>query len=399
MFRLQAEAKGLMFIYECKDNLPEFVRTDEKRLRQILINLLSNAIKYTSKGNVTFSVRYRNQVAEFVVSDTGEGVASENLERIFRPFERVSRPGSTTTGTGLGLTITRLLTEIMGGDISVSSQLDQGSQFKISLMLSAITQTKNQPVTLVQQPILGYQGAIKRLIVVDDDASHRQLMKAMLLPLGFEVIDIENPQRVLSELAAEKEKGLSIDLFMLDVSMPGMDGWELVKQLREADYFQPIMMVSADASEGRNSLQPLAPETAPLHQSYVIKPVRLQLLLDHLGRLLNLTWTYENLSAQELYKQELSKQELPKQELIAPQMITTDKKGEITGKDLDEISRLAAIGHKKGLVKKIEQLKDMAFYDEAEIVFFEKIVKCANHFQFEAILSVIDDYSAITDKP
>jgi CheY-like chemotaxis protein len=312
-----------------------------------------------------------------------------NLERIFRPFERVSRPGSTTTGTGLGLTITRLLTEIMGGDISVSSQLDQGSQFKISLMLSAITQTKNQSVTLVQQPILGYQGSIKRLMIVDDDASHRQLMKAMLLPLGFEVIDIENPQRVLSELAAEKEKGLSIDLFMLDVSMPGMDGWELVKQLREADYFQPIMMVSADASEGRNSLQPLAPETSPLHQSYVIKPVRLQLLLDHLGRLLNLTWKYENLSAQELYKQEL-----PKHELIA-----TDKKGEITEKDLDEISRLAAIGHKKGLVKKIEQLKDMAVYDETETVFFEKIVKCANHFQFEAILSVIDDYSAITDRP
>jgi signal transduction histidine kinase/purine-cytosine permease-like protein/DNA-binding response OmpR family regulator len=389
MFRLQAEAKGLMFIYECKDNLPEFVRTDEKRLRQILINLLSNAIKYTGKGNVTFSVRYRNQVAEFVVSDTGEGIASENLERIFRPFERVSRPGSTTTGTGLGLTITRLLTEIMGGDISVSSQLDQGSQFKISLMLSAITQTKNQPVTLVQQPILGYQGEIKRLMVVDDDASHRQLMKAMLLPLGFEVIDVENPQRVLSELSEEKEKGLSIDLFMLDVSMPGMDGWELVKQLREADYFQPVVMVSADASEGRNSLQPLAPETAPLHQSYVIKPVRLQLLLDHLGRLLNLTWKYESLSAQEL----------PTKELTAQQMIATDKKGEVTGKDLDEISRLAAIGHKKGLVKKIDQLKSAAVYDDYQKVFFEKIIKCANNFQFEAILSEIDDYSTITDKP
>lgn len=390
MFRLQAEAKGLMFIYECKDSLPEFVRTDEKRLRQILINLLSNAIKYTSKGNVTFSVRYRNQVAEFKVSDTGEGIAPENLERIFRPFERVSRPGSMTTGTGLGLTITRLLTEIMGGDISVTSQLDQGSQFKINLMLSAITQTKNQSIPLVQQPILGYEGATRRLLVVDDDASHRQLMKSMLLPLGFDVIDIENPQKVLPELLAEKEKGLSIDLFMLDVSMPGMDGWELVKKLRESGYFQPIMMVSADASEGRNSLEPSAIEIPPLHQAYLIKPVRLQLLLDNLGRLLNLTWKYENLPWQEI---------IPKHHSTSLHMIATDKKYEITDKDLDEISRLAAIGHKKGLVKKIEQLENMGRYDEHETVFFEKIVKCANHFQFEAILSLIDDYSAITDKP
>ncbi len=389
MFRLQAEAKGLMFIYECKDFLPEFVRTDEKRLRQILINLLSNAIKYTSKGNVTFSVRYRNQVAEFVVSDTGEGIAPENLERIFRPFERVSRPGSNTTGTGLGLTITRLLTEIMGGEISVNSRLDQGSQFKISLMLSAITQTQNQSITLVQQSILGYQESTKRLMLVDDDASHRQLMKAMLLPMGFDVIDIENPQRVLLQLAAENEKGLAIDLFILDVSMPEMNGWELVKQLREAGYFQPVMMVSADASEGRNSLEPSATETPPLHQAYLIKPVRLQLLLDHLGRLLNLTWTYENLPAPELSKSES----------VATKIIATDKKGEITGKDLDEISRLAAIGHKKGLVNKIEQLKNTAIYDDAQNVFFEKIIKCANNFQFEAILSEIDDYSAITDKP
>ncbi|WP_246841682.1 HAMP domain-containing sensor histidine kinase [Cellvibrio sp. PSBB023] len=113
MFRLQAEAKGLEFIYECQDRLPELVRTDEKRLRQILINLLSNAVKYTNKGKVVFKLRYRSQVAEFTVTDTGEGIAAENMERIFRPFERVHRPGSTATGTGLGLTITRLLCEIM----------------------------------------------------------------------------------------------------------------------------------------------------------------------------------------------------------------------------------------------------------------------------------------------
>jgi len=382
MFRLQAEAKGLEFIYECKYPLPEFVRTDEKRLRQILINLLSNAIKYTSKGNVTFRVRYRNQVAEFVVSDTGEGIAEEDMDRIYRPFERVRRAGSTTTGTGLGLTITKLLTEIMGGDISVTSRVDQGSEFKISLMLSAVTQSQKQSITLVQKPILGYSESIKRLLVVDDDASHRQLMKAMLLPLGFDVIEIENSEKVFSILEAEKEHGLLIDLFMLDVSMPGLNGWELAKQLRDAGYFQPIMMVSADASEGRNSLHLQSSEKPPIHQSYVIKPVRMQLLLDNIGRLLNLTWQYE---------MNVEMEPLPLQ------MIATDKKGKLTEMDLDEICRLAAIGHKKGLLQKIEQLKNIGVYEAEESLLFEKILKLANHFQFEAILGVVDDYTAITE--
>ena len=126
MFRLQAEDKGLAFEYHCPNPLPDLVTTDEKRLRQILINLLSNAIKYTDAGGVSLTLRYRSQVAEFTVRDTGEGIAPENIERIFRPFERIRTPGQARAGTGLGLTITRLLTEIMGGDISVTSEPGRG---------------------------------------------------------------------------------------------------------------------------------------------------------------------------------------------------------------------------------------------------------------------------------
>ncbi len=386
MFRLQAEAKGLMFIYDCKDPLPEFVRTDEKRLRQILINLLSNAIKYTTKGNVTFTIRYRSQVAEFIVSDTGEGIAAEHFERIFSPFERVRRPGSTSTGTGLGLTITRLLTEIMGGDISLISQVDKGSQFKISLMLSAVTQVSNQVATLIQQPILGYQESIKRLLVVDDESTHRQLMKSMLLPLGFDVIDMDNPVKVLSTLEDAKLQSLTVDLFMLDVSMPGLNGWDLAKQLREAGYYQPIIMVSADASEGRHfAITPMddSADVVPLHQAYVIKPVRLQLLLDHIGRLLNLTWQYEQNNDSGV---------------LSPNLIASDSIGEITENDLDEISRLAAIGHKKGLLQKINQLQLSTLYQQSDQEFLKKISQHAIHFQFENLLSLIDDYTVVLEQ-
>ncbi|HOY24445.1 MAG TPA: ATP-binding protein, partial [Cellvibrio sp.] len=289
MFRIQAENKGLQFIYECTDRLPELVRTDEKRLRQILINLLSNAIKYTDSGSVFFKLRYRNQVAEFTVKDTGEGIAPENLDRIFRPFERLRRPGSTATGTGLGLTITRLLTEIMGGDISVKSVPGEGSTFKASLMLASITAPLSEPIRAPVQTIYGYEGKARTIMLVDDEETHRQLMRTLLTPLGFRVIEVDNPLNALRVFAQQTHENNRPDLIMLDVSMPVLDGWSLAKQLRQAHFHSPIIMVSADASEGRNQ----SPETPLLHDAYITKPVQLQALLDQIQALLNLQWRYE----------------------------------------------------------------------------------------------------------
>ncbi|MDZ4260907.1 MAG: ATP-binding protein, partial [Pseudomonadota bacterium] len=369
MFRLQAEAKGLIFIYECKDRLPEFVRTDEKRLRQILINLLSNAIKYTDKGSVIFKLRYRSQVAEFTITDTGEGIAQENIERIFRPFERVRRPGSTETGTGLGLTITRLLSEIMGGDIAVTSMPGVGSTFKASLMLASISKPHAEFITAPVQTIYGYKGAMRTLMLVDDEASHRQLMRAMLAPLGFEIIELDNPLLALDRLLQEIDNNNCPDLIMLDVSMPGINGWQLAKQLREAGYHSPIIMVSADASEGKDLPAHDNTEITPLHDAYVIKPVRINLLLDHIGRLLNLVWCHE--------KQETV---IPDPHLIGTLELPADN-------HLDDIAHLAAIGHKKGLQDKIQELEKTG---AAHPVFIQELKKLTTNFQFEKILALVD---------
>lgn len=369
MFRLQAEAKGLVFIYECKDRLPEFVRTDEKRLRQILINLLSNAIKYTEKGSVVFKLRYRSQVAEFTITDTGEGIAPENIERIFRPFERVRRAGSTATGTGLGLTITRLLSEIMGGDIAVTSTPGVGSTFKASLMLASISKPHPEFITAPVQTIYGYKGAVRTLMLVDDEASHRQLMRAMLAPLGFEIIELDNPLLVLDRLTQEIDNNNCPDLVMLDVSMPGISGWQLAKQLREAGYHSPIIMVSADASEGKDLPAHDNTDVAPLHDAYVIKPVRINLLLDHIGRLLNLVWCYE--------KQETT---APVSQLIGALELPADN-------HLDDIAHLASIGHKKGLQDKIQELEKST---TAHPAFIQELKKLTANFQFEKILALVD---------
>ena len=122
MFRLQAAAKGIEFRYQRPPNLPGQVHVDQKRLRQILINLLSNAIKFTERGSATLTVRYRSQVAEFEVADTGVGIPANELERVFEPFERGQGASvRAIPGTGLGLTITKLLTQIMGGEINATS--------------------------------------------------------------------------------------------------------------------------------------------------------------------------------------------------------------------------------------------------------------------------------------
>ncbi|PHQ15148.1 hybrid sensor histidine kinase/response regulator [Marinobacter profundi] len=361
MFRLQAEEKGLRFDYHCPNPLPERVTTDEKRLRQILINLLSNAIKYTDHGSVSMTLRYRSQVAEFTVRDTGEGIAPENMERIFRPFERIRTPGQSRTGTGLGLTITRLLTEIMGGDICVDSKPGCGSTFKVSLMLSSVHSTTPRSITAPARRIYGYQGPRRKVLLVDDDASHRQMMRALLSPLGFEIRDIDNPLRVLPMVEAE-----SPDLVLLDVSMPGCSGWEVLAQLRARQHALPVVMVSADANEGQHCA-----ESPRLHDGYIIKPVRLTLLLETIGRVLELEWRIDKSA------EPLAAMPVPATgEFALPAM-----EHRIT------LAGMARIGHRKGL---LEALYDMRQHGNACERFTNELIQLTNDFQFEKIIELLE---------
>lgn len=276
MFQMQAQAKGIELKLIVHNPLPKWVNADEKRLRQILINLLSNAIKYTEKGSVEFHVRYRSQVAEFNIIDTGVGIDAENHERIFSPFERISAAGApAVAGTGLGLTIVKLLVEIMGGDIQLNSELNAGSEFKVMLMLPSVI--KETQVIEPQEVARGYNGKTKCIAIVDDDPVVRAMLNDLFMPLGFKVWPSSSAEHCLANLA-----DYDPDLFLLDVNMTGMSGFELAQILSLQLPDKPIVMLSANAQV------PDAEHKKRVgYDDYLVKPIDnrrlLQCVSDHLG--------------------------------------------------------------------------------------------------------------------
>jgi len=328
MFSLQANAKGLAFDFARPPGQLPVINVDEKRLRQILINLLSNAIKFTMRGSVRFALHYRSPIAEFEVTDTGPGIAADDLERIFAPFERGSLGAAQpSSGTGLGLTISRALAGVMGGDIRVASTVGQGSSFRLKLLLSEVSNPKRAPN--VDATVVGYLGPRKTILITDDDPTHRELLREALAPRGFIVLSATSGSECL-QLAEHCQP----DLFMLDISMPGISGWQVAERLRASGHRQGrIMMVSASALEAHRT--PLA---QPFHDGYLIKPVDLGRMLTVVGQLLELQWTHRADDA-----------------MFPTQMPPLDVVRGIP--DVEELIAFGRMGHIKGLQRKLDELQ------------------------------------------
>ncbi len=284
MFEIQAQNKGLAFIFEKQGNLPEYVRADHKRLMQILVNIVGNAVKFTSKGSVTFKVSYAREIAQIDIADTGPGIAPNEVEKIFEPFERGSAADVVGIGgTGLGLTISKLLTQLMGGEMQFESVLGHGTRFEIRLFLPQIRETAHLPKKTVRQR-LGYEGPVKTILVVDNEEVDRELLRNTLQPLGFIVHEAANGQACVNQYQM-----LKADAILMDLAMPVMDGWEAAYIIRQVHHAQlPIAIVSANAYDRNLDNQAKIPA-----RDFFVKPVNLEEVLDWIGHQLNLTWRYE----------------------------------------------------------------------------------------------------------
>lgn len=336
MMRPAAEAKGLDFVYEPPAHLPGLVRMDQSRFRQVLINLLSNAIKFTDHGRITLRVGYSRQIATFEIIDTGPGIAAADLERIFDPFERgVDADQLQRPGAGLGLVISRAIVDILGGNLELDSVPGAGSCFRVTLMLGEVAGQLAPEVR--PKRVVGYEGRRRSILIVEDDFEQRTLLDRLLVGLGFTVVAGSS-----GETALELCEASGVDLAILDLSLPGISGWETARQLRErmAQGIR-IVMLTANAHEMhgpgfRN----------PAHDLFLVKPIDFEALTRAIGGLLNLTWRYDG--ADEIAcsptNSEPGRYQLPDAGLA----------------HVTRIRELLRIGHFRGIEAEIRQLADGA---------------------------------------
>ena len=284
---VKAAQKGLDLVCDMAPDLPQGIRVDERRLRQVLLNLLSNAVKFTDHGQVVLRLRFvpPSRVC-FTVQDTGIGIAADQLDAIFQPFEQVGNMQHRLGGTGLGLTISRQYARLMRSDIQVESQVGQGSTFWFELEVQTI---KTEAATAPVKIMIGYTGQRRKILVVDDIAGNRAAMVDLLAPLGFEVTEAANGREAL-----EMVQGLWPDLILMDIVMPEMDGLEATQRLRTLDAFKdvPIIAMSAGAS-GADREESIAAGM----NAFLPKPIDMDGLLHQIAALLQLDWIYDSLAA------------------------------------------------------------------------------------------------------
>jgi CHASE2 domain-containing sensor protein/CheY-like chemotaxis protein/nitrogen-specific signal transduction histidine kinase len=234
MFRLKANSKGLQLLFDRTPNVPQYVRTDEVKLRQVLINLLSNAIKFTKAGSVFLKVESNSEqqtTITFEIEDTGSGIAKEELDKLFQPFVQTKTGQQLQEGTGLGLTIARSFVQLMGGGITVSSLVGKGSVFKFDIKLSVVgtADIKSQQPTRRVLTLEPNQPSY-RILIADDALDNRQLLIKLLSPLGFELWEASNGIE-----AIEIWEKYCPHLIFMDMRMPMMDGYEATKQIRHRE--------------------------------------------------------------------------------------------------------------------------------------------------------------------
>lgn len=363
MFELQARNKGLRFSFEVNGKLPEVVRADEKRLRQILINIIGNAVKFTPGGRVCLRLAYRHEMAVFEIEDSGPGIAQEELDRIFEPFERgrSARTGA-IVGTGLGLTISKMLTDLMGGELTIDSQPGTGSVFRIRLFLPQLHgRQAEEAIPRVRR--VGYKGVRRRILVVDNERVDRELLVSVLVPLGFEVEEAASGHECLALLPRFRPH-----LVFMDLAMPGIDGWETLRRLRTGAFAEvPAAIISANAfDQGLDNDVGIAPG------DFLLKPIRVEELLGWIGSRLQLEWVTAEAPPAE--PPALAPAAAPAEMALPP------------AQGVRALEELIELGYLRGILAKLAEIEN-TYVECAEFVRLQRDL--ARQFQFDAMRALL----------
>jgi CheY-like chemotaxis protein len=362
MVRVKAEQKSVAFVSDIGPGLPDGVRVDEKRVRQVLLNLLSNAIKFTDTGKVTLRVRFSPpSKLRFDVEDTGVGIESSMLETIFEPFEQVGEMRRRSGGSGLGLAISRQFVRLMGSEIHVESRIGEGSTFWFELDVP-VSNLGVAP-SPIESITTGYEGPRKKVLVADDVPLNRAMAMDMLKPLGFIVAEAQNGREAL-----DKIQTLRPDLVLMDMVMPEMDGLVATRLLRQIAGFEtlPVIAISASAS-GTDQSRCLAAGAS----AFMSKPINLQQLLNRISTLLKLKWIEEPV----VYPTAAREKEST---LVAPPV-----------EEMAILHDLARRGNMQHILQRAEHLMQL---DERYRPFAEQLAHLARGYRSKDILHLVKEY-------
>ena len=282
---LRADEKGLELLCDISPELPDTISSDPGRLRQIITNLVGNAIKFTDEGEVSVTLRSALSIEagpllHVTVADTGIGIAPEKIERIFESFSQADT--STTRhygGTGLGLTISRRLIEIMGGRIWVESQVGRGSQFHFEVPLKEAT--RSNPCSEALSSLQGLAGV--KVLIIDDNRTNRRILEGLLAQWGMDATSAADGESALQKLEEATSSGEPYRLILTDMHMPKMDGFMVVQELQKGSQGSAatVMMLSSGGHRG---------DAAKCQElgiaAYLLKPVRRTELQEAIARAL-----------------------------------------------------------------------------------------------------------------
>lgn len=382
IFQIRAQQKNINFHYKPDPNLPTGIIADEKRLRQVLINLLGNAIKFTDRGKVMLRVNRLDTLLDplgysrihFSVTDTGIGIAAKDLEKLFRPFEQVGDRHRQVEGTGLGLTISQQIIQLMGGQIRVKSQLEVGSEFSFEVELPLAIDWGEQQTSTVGN-IISYEGAKQKILVIDDRRQNRTVIVDLLQPLGFVVIEAENGQEGLIKIREHLP-----DLVITDLAMPVMDGLTMLKQLRSDDNLKELKILASSASISESDQQMSINAGA---DDFLTKPINFQDLLNALTNHLGIIWNHEELASQSMFT-------VPK--TTSSLSLSTLKIMPPPSSDLQILLELAQEGRLQKLSKIAAQIGEK---DERYEPFIKQVLQLSKQFQSEKIEQLIQQFLTV----
>ena len=368
MFRVRTDGKRLSFTVESIGDVPRYIVTDINKLRQVFINVLGNAVKFTERGGIGLRVRADRRGAtfpclRFEVQDTGPGISSDEQSKLFRHFEQTKTGQQAGTGTGLGLAISREFVRLMGGDITVSSQVGKGSLFTIHLPLKEGDAQAVLP-TNPHRHVLGLRPgqAECRVLIVDDVEDNRELLAQILGPVGFDIRLVNDGQQ-----AVEAFERWHPHLILMDLRMPVMDGHEAIHRIRALSGGEDVKIIAVTASVIDENRQDVLAGGA---DDFMGKPFQEAALLQKI---------HAHLGVQYLYAEE--------DEAMARQETTELTSESLAGlpRNLIHLMREAVIG--ADLDQLLAKIREVEAHDPKTA---RGLSEMAEHFEYQKLLDLFD---------